>query len=82
MYSLLILTVLTITCVQLNEGGVFLPLCSEHIKVNIVFVLKEVRPEMELFLDNHLRCVKSLNVISKYIPNARLTIYLIFFLYL
>ena len=48
-------------------------------KVNIVFVLKEVRPEMELFLNNHLRCVKSLNAISKYIPNARLTIYLIFF---
>ena len=47
-------------------------------KVNILFVLQEVRPEMELFLDNHLRCVKSLNVISKYIPNARLTIYLIF----
>ena len=47
-------------------------------KVNIVFVLKEVRPEMELFLNNHLRCVKSLNAISKYIPNARLTIYLIF----
>ena len=46
-------------------------------KVNIVFVLKEVRPEMELFLDNHLRCVKSLNAISKYNPNAHLTIYLI-----
>ena len=31
MYPLLILTVLTISCLQLNEGGVFLPLCSEHI---------------------------------------------------
>ena len=27
-------------------------------KVNILFVLKEVRPEMELFLDNHLRCAR------------------------
>ena len=52
-------------------------------KVNIVFVLKEVRPETELSLDNHLRCVKSLNTISKYIPNACLTIYLFFvFMYL
>ena len=51
-------------------------------KVNTVFFLKEVRPEMELFIDNHHRCVKSLNAISKYIhmyvPNARLTIYLFF----
>ena len=47
-------------------------------KVNIVFILNEVRPEMELFLDNHLRCVKSLNAISKYIPNARLTIFFVF----
>ena len=34
---------------------------------------------MELFLDNHLRCVKYLNAISKYMPNARLTKYLLIF---
>ena len=53
---------------------------STSMKVNIVFFLKEVRPEMELFRDNPLRCVKvkSLNAISKYKPNARLTFYLIF----
>ena len=38
-------------------------------KVNNVFVLKEVQPEMELFLDNHFRYEKSLNVISKYMTN-------------
>ena len=38
---------------------------STSMKVNIVFFLKEVRPEMELFLDKHIRCVKSLIVISK-----------------
>ena len=35
-------------------------------KVNIVFALKEVRPKMELFLDDYPRCVKSLNGISNY----------------
>ena len=39
-------------------------------KVKIVFVLKEVWPEIKSFHDNHLSCIKSSNAISKYAPNA------------
>ena len=54
-------------CVKGREGWMG---WVSSFKVKIVFVLKEVWPEIKSFHDNHLSCIKSSNAISKYAPNA------------